>query len=186
MILDTDACDTGVGAVLSQIQDGAERVLAYGSRKLSRAEQNYCTTRRELLAIVDFTAHFRQYLLGRRFKVRTDHSSLRWLTRMKEPEGQLARWLEKLAEYDFEIIHRPGRLHSNADSLSRRPCRQSCPCRLQDASQQRTTSHQAVQCDLDSGHQFPVAESGGGGALHDNCSCESGGGKRKRPDQIRL
>lgn len=70
MILDTDACDTGVGAVLSQIQDGAERVLAYGNRKLSRAEQNYCTTRRELLAIVDFTAHFRQYLLGRRFKVR--------------------------------------------------------------------------------------------------------------------
>lgn len=70
---------------------------------------------------------------------------------MKEPEGQLARWLEKLAEYKFGIIHRPGRLHTNADSLSRRPCRQSCPCKLQDSSpQQRTTSHQAVQCDLDS------------------------------------
>ena len=151
MILDTDASDTGIGAVLSQMQDGAERVLAYGSRKLAKAEQNYCTTRRELLAIVDFTSHFRQYLLGRPFKVRTDHSSLRWLTRMKEPEGQLARWLEKLAEYEFEIIHRPGRLHTNADSLSRRPCRQSCPCKLQDpSSQQKTTSHQAIQCDLDS------------------------------------
>uniref|UniRef100_A0AAV2K8I4 RNA-directed DNA polymerase n=1 Tax=Knipowitschia caucasica TaxID=637954 RepID=A0AAV2K8I4_KNICA len=108
MILDTDASDTGIGAVLSQMQGGTERVLAYGSRKLAKAEQNYCTTRRELLAIVDFTSNFRQYLLGRPFKVRTDHSSLRWLTRMKEPEGQLARWLEKLAEYEFEILHRPG------------------------------------------------------------------------------
>ncbi|XP_026120157.1 uncharacterized protein LOC113099377 [Carassius auratus] len=70
---------------------------------------------------------------------------------MKEPEGQLARWLEKLAEYEFGIIHRPSRLHTNADSFSRRPCRQSCPCNLQDpSSQRRTTSHQAIQCDLDS------------------------------------
>lgn len=157
MILDTDASDTGIGAVLSQMQGGTERVLAYGSRKLSKAEQNYCTTRRELLAIVDFTSHFRQYLLGRSFKVRTDHSSLRWLTRMREPEGQLARWLEKLAEYEFEIIHRPGRLHLNADSLSRRPCRPSCPCSLRNPySQERTTSHQAIQCDLDSDTSSPL------------------------------
>ena len=151
MILDTDASDVGIGAVLSQVQQGVERVLAYGSRKLSTTEQNYCTTRRELLAVVDFTSHFRQYLLGRRFTVRTDHSSLRWLTRMKEPEGQLARWLERLGEYNFEIIHRPGQLHGNADSLSRRPCRQSCPCRLPSPSPpQLNISHQAVQCNLDS------------------------------------
>ncbi|XP_061754270.1 uncharacterized protein LOC133551511 isoform X2 [Nerophis ophidion] len=149
MILDTDASDVGIGAVLSQVQQGVERVLAYGSRKLSKTEQNYCTTRRELLAVVDFTSHFRQYLLGRRFTVRTDHSSLRWLTRMKEPEGQLARWLERLGEYNFEIVHRPGQLHGNADSLSRRPCRQSCPCKLQNPSiPQLSVSHQAVQCDL--------------------------------------
>nr|XP_061825306.1 uncharacterized protein LOC133612154 [Nerophis lumbriciformis] len=149
MILDTDASDVGIGAVLSQFQQGVERVLAYGSRKLSKTEQNYCTTRRELLAVVDFTSHFRQYLLGRRFTVRTDHSSLRWLTRMKEPEGQLARWLERLGEYNFEIVHRPGQLHGNADSLSRRPCRQSCPCKLQNPSiAQLSVSHQAVQCDL--------------------------------------
>uniref|UniRef100_A0AAV2KZH2 Reverse transcriptase/retrotransposon-derived protein RNase H-like domain-containing protein n=1 Tax=Knipowitschia caucasica TaxID=637954 RepID=A0AAV2KZH2_KNICA len=85
MVLDTDASDTAINAVLSQMQDGAERVLAYGSRKLAMAEQNYCATRRELLAIVEFTSHFRQYLFGRPFRVRTDHSSLRWLTRMKEP-----------------------------------------------------------------------------------------------------
>ncbi|KAJ8011709.1 hypothetical protein DPEC_G00061060 [Dallia pectoralis] len=108
LLLDTDASDWGIGAVLSQVQEGEERVLAYGSRRLSATEQNYCTTRRELLAAVEFTSHFRQYLLGRSFIIRTDHSSLRWLTRMREPEGQLARWLEKLAEYDFRVIHRPG------------------------------------------------------------------------------
>ncbi|XP_036003984.1 LOW QUALITY PROTEIN: uncharacterized protein LOC118566341 [Fundulus heteroclitus] len=151
MILDTDASDTGIGAVLSQIQGCVERVLAYGSRKLPKPEQNYCTTRRELLAIVEFTSHFRQYLLGQPFKVRTDHSSLRWLTKMREPEGQLAQWLEKLAEYDFEIIHRPGRQHTNADGLSRRPCRQSCPCKVQDPSTPpKTITHQAVRCDLNS------------------------------------
>ena len=151
MLLDTDASDTGIGAVLSQVQQGRERVLAYGSRKLSKTEQNYCTTRRELLAVVEFTSHFRQYLLGRHFTVRTDHSSLRWLTKMREPEGQLARWLEKLGEYDFEIIHRPGRLHNNADSLSRQPCRQSCPCKLPGpAPPPKSVCHQAVQCELDS------------------------------------
>ncbi|XP_036001790.1 uncharacterized protein LOC118565513 [Fundulus heteroclitus] len=151
MILDTDASDVGIGAVLSQVQQGRERVLAYGSRKLSKTEQHYCTTWRELLAVVEFTSHFRQYLLGRPFIVRTDHSSLRWLTKMKEPEGQLARWFERLGEYNFEIIHRPGHLHTNADSLSRRPCRQSCPCNLSNPSPQPVNvSHQAVQCELDS------------------------------------
>jgi len=108
LFLDTNTSDWGIGAVLSQTQGGEERVLAYGSRRLSATEQNYCTTRRELLAGVEFTSHFRQYLLGRPFTLRTDHSSLRWLTRLREPEGQLARWLEKLAEYDFQVIHRPG------------------------------------------------------------------------------
>ncbi|KAL7883473.1 hypothetical protein SRHO_G00011310 [Serrasalmus rhombeus] len=151
IILDTDASDFGIGAVLSQVQNDEERVLAYGSRRLSQTEQNYCTTRRELLAVVEFTSHFRQYLLGRTFTVRTDHSSLRWLMRMKEPEGQLARWLEKLGEYDFKVIHRPGTQHCNADAMSRRPCRKSCPCMVPDpSSSSERFSDQAVQCDLSS------------------------------------
>ncbi|KAL7857234.1 hypothetical protein SRHO_G00161330 [Serrasalmus rhombeus] len=148
LILDTDASNFGIGAVLSQVQDGAERVLAYGSRRLSPTEQNYCTTRRELLAVVEFTRHFRQYLLGRPFIVRSDHSSLRWLVNIKEPEGQLARWLEKLAEYDFQVVHRPGRHHQNADVMSRRPCRQTCPCNMTDpADVTPKVHHRAVQCD---------------------------------------
>jgi len=120
-ILDTDASNHGIGAVLSQIQDGTERVIAYYSRVLSKAEENYCVTRRELLAIVESLKSFHHYLYGRKFLIRTDHISLRWLM-FKDLEGQLARWLERLQQYEFQIIHRKGQLHKNADGLSRRPC----------------------------------------------------------------
>ena len=124
-ILDTDASDTGLGAVLSQVDDqGREHVVAYGSRVLSKPERQYCVTRRELLAVVTFTHHLRPYLLGRRFLLRTDHGALLWLQNFREPEGQLARWLERLQELDFEAIHRKGRNHTNADALSRIPCQQ--------------------------------------------------------------
>ena len=121
-IVDTDCSQTAVGGVLSQMQDGAERPILYFSQALSKEERNYCTTRRELLAIVKTIKHCRHYLLGAKFKVRTDHGSLRWLMRFKNPEGQIARWLEMLGQYTFEIEHRAGVKHGNADGLSRRPC----------------------------------------------------------------
>ena len=124
-VLDTDASDTGIGAILSQVQDdGGEVVIAYASRSLSRQEQRYCVTRRELLAVVEFIHHFRHYLLGVHFTLRTDHGSLVWIQNFKEPEGQLARWLERLQEYTFTVVHRPGNQHKNADALSRVPCNQ--------------------------------------------------------------
>jgi hypothetical protein len=128
MVLDTDASDRSIGAVLSQVQGGEERVIAYASRVLRPAEVRYCVTRRELLAIIVFTKAFRQYILGRRFRLRTDHAALTWLQRTKEPIGQNARWLEQLGEYDFEIVHRPGTKHANADALSRHPCPVRTPC----------------------------------------------------------
>uniref|UniRef100_A0A3Q3NHK6 Gypsy retrotransposon integrase-like protein 1 n=1 Tax=Mastacembelus armatus TaxID=205130 RepID=A0A3Q3NHK6_9TELE len=121
-LLDTDASNVGVGAVLSQRGEAGERVVAYYSCSLSRAERNYCVTRRELLAVILAVRHFRPYLLGTKFLLRTDHASLTWLLNFRQPEGQVARWLEILQEYDFEIQHRPGRRHTNADALSRRPC----------------------------------------------------------------
>ena len=79
-ILDTDANNTGIGAVLSQKQEvGTERVIAYASRVLSKAERRYYVTRRELLAVVFFIDDFRHYLIGRSFTLRTDHGSLTWL-----------------------------------------------------------------------------------------------------------
>jgi len=120
-ILDTDASDVGVGAVLSQVQDGVERPIAYGSKKLNKAQRRYCTTRKELLAVVTFMKEYRHYLYGRPFTVRTDHGSLRWLLNFKEPQGQLARWIQVIQEYDYRIEHRPGKRHGNADALSRTP-----------------------------------------------------------------
>lgn len=123
-ILDTDASQNAIGAALSQIQNGQERVVAYASKVVSKTERRYCVTRKELFAVVTFIKHFRHFLYGRKFLVRTDHSSLRWLLRFKDPEGQLARWLEVISPYDMEIEHRAGRLHGNADGLSRVPCTQ--------------------------------------------------------------
>jgi transposase InsO family protein len=120
-VLDTDASGHSIGAVLSQIQDGVEKVICYGSRVCSLAEQNYDVTRRELLAIVHFLKTYRSYLLGRRFLLRTDHSALQWLQKTPTPIGQQARWLNVISEFDFEVKHRAGTAHLNADALSRRP-----------------------------------------------------------------
>ena len=120
-IVDCDASDYGLGAVISQEQDGSERVIAYASRVLDGRERRYSTTKKEMLAMVYAIRHFRHYLYGRPFLVRTDHNALKWLQSFKEPEGQVARWLELLAQYDYKIEHRPGRKHQNADALSRNP-----------------------------------------------------------------
>ena len=66
--------------------------------------------------------HFHHYIYGRHFLVRSDHGALRWLLNFKNPEGQIARWFEILAAYDFEIEHRAGHSHANADAMSQRPC----------------------------------------------------------------
>ena len=123
-ILDTDASNVGIGAVLSQVQDGEERVISYASKVLNKAQRNYCVTRRELLAIVEFVKQYHHYLYGAEFLVRTDHAALYWLLRKKDPEGQMARWISLLQAYNMVVQHRPGVKHSNADALSR--CMEGC------------------------------------------------------------
>ena len=120
-ILDTDASDLAVGAELIQVQNGQEKVISYGSFSLTKEQKRYCTTRKELLAIVRFTRLYKYYLLGRPFTIRTDHSSLIWLMNFKEPQGQLARWMEELSQYHMIVKHRAGSKHLNADALSRKP-----------------------------------------------------------------
>ena len=76
---------------------------------------------KELLAVVRFAEQYKHYLLSGHFYVRTDHSSLAWLMRFKNVEGQLAHWLEVLSQFNMTILHRAGSKHCNADPLSRIP-----------------------------------------------------------------
>ena len=120
--LTTDASDWCLGSVLSQVQEGVERVIAYGSRCLTAAEKNYSTTEKECLSIVHFLGEYRHYLLGRHFIVESDHAPLSLLNqRGKEPKGRLGRWQLQLSEFDFEVRYRPGRVITNADTMSRLP-----------------------------------------------------------------
>ena len=135
MVLDTDASGEALGAVLSQIQDGHEVVLAYMSKALGEAERNYCITRKELLAVFEACKTWHPYIYGRPVVVRTDNSAVAWAKRIKNPVGQMARWLQVLGTYDLTEVHRPGRIHWNADALSRKPVspcgqcsRESGPC----------------------------------------------------------
>ena len=134
-VLDVDASDVGIGGILHQIQDGRERVIAYASRALNKAERNYCITEKELLAVRYFIEYFRQYLLGRKFVVRSDHQALVWLFKLKEPRGKIARWIEILSHYNFSIEYRPGRKQAHCDALSRCEDPQKCDCPNQDTEE---------------------------------------------------
>jgi len=123
-IVDSDASDVAIGAVLSQVIDGVERPIVFYSKMMNITQRNYCPTRRELLAVIAARQHFRHYLLGNKVVLRTDHHSLKWLNTFKRPEGIMARWIETLAEFDYTIEHRSGRLHCNADGVSRPLCKQ--------------------------------------------------------------
>ena len=103
------------------MQDGEERVISFFSKCLSRVERQYFRTRKELLAIVTVVKHSDHYLIAQEFKIRTDHGSLKWLMRFKNCEGQITLWIETLSAYNFAIVHRAGRVHTNADSMSCRP-----------------------------------------------------------------
>ena len=118
-ILYTDASLTAMRAVLAQVQDGKKRAICYASKAFSKSQTNYSATKREFLAIVTFTRHFKHYLLGRKFKIVTDHRALKWLRNFKDPDGLTARWLETLAAFDYEVQHRPGKSINHADGLSR-------------------------------------------------------------------
>ena len=114
----TDACTTGLGAVLSQKKEGKEHVIAYASRSTNKAEVNYSITDLECLAVVWAIRHFHHYLANH-FTVVTDHSALKWLQTSKMPKGRRARWIMELQQHNFTIEHRAGKANANADALSR-------------------------------------------------------------------
>ena len=130
--LDTDASLFAVGGVLNQLQDDREVVIAYASRSLRLSQRRYCTTRWEMLAAVVMCTHFRSYLRGAQFTLRTDHSSLRWLQKFRNEDGMLARWYLLLGQFSVTFEYHPGAQHANADGISSR-CRIRCPVSSSDS-----------------------------------------------------
>uniref|UniRef100_A0ABD2WYB9 RNA-directed DNA polymerase n=1 Tax=Trichogramma kaykai TaxID=54128 RepID=A0ABD2WYB9_9HYME len=118
-VVQTDASSTGLGAVLTQRINNEEKVLEFASRTMSPAERNYSVTERECLAVIWAIRKFRPYIEGYKFKVITDHQSLKWLQKLQNPIGRLARWSLELQEYDITVEYRPRALNHVPDALSR-------------------------------------------------------------------
>ncbi|GFY35247.1 retrovirus-related Pol polyprotein from transposon 297 [Trichonephila clavipes] len=120
-ILQTDAFDTGIGIVLAQRNDrGEEHPILYLSKKFSDAEKVYCTTETECAAIVYAVKKLNCSLHGQqKFIIQTDHNPLVWLKTNAGTNPRLMRWSLALQPFKFEVIHKPGRSHANADALSR-------------------------------------------------------------------
>ena len=117
----TDASTAGLGAILAQVRDGKERIICCASRALNKAEKSYPATKLECLAIVWAVAKFRPYLMAMPFEVFTDHYALQWLKMMRTGSALLHRWSAALEEYDFTVRHRPGKVQTHVDGLSRLP-----------------------------------------------------------------
>jgi hypothetical protein len=112
----TNACKEGLGGVLSQ--NGF--VVCYESRKLKEHERNYVNHDLELASIVHSLNKWRHYLMGRRFKLRTYHNSLKYLFDQPTLNARHSRWSEFLYGYDFDIQHIKGKDNKVVDALSRR------------------------------------------------------------------
>ena len=116
-----DGSKQGVAAVLTQIVDKQEKVLMYASKSLTGAELNYISYEQEALAMVWSIDLFNHYLRGRPFVVRSDCQALEWL-KDKRPRGaRINKWLLRLQEYDYKVVHRPGIKSANCDGLTRQP-----------------------------------------------------------------
>lgn len=119
-ILYTDASGTALGSVLAQLDDeNFPRPVAFASRKLKEVETKYCTSERELLALVWAINYFKCYLFNKKFIVYTDHAALTHALKLKDPTSRIARWMCALADFDFETKYIKGKCNSVADFLSR-------------------------------------------------------------------
>lgn len=136
-VLQTDASGQGLGAVLVQVQDGAERVIAYASRGLSPAESRYPAHKLEFLALKwAVTDKFYDHLYGRPFSVQTDNNPLKYVMSSAKLDATGQRWVSRLSTFHFDIQYRRGQCNANADALSRMSNQevtqvlQTCPQRV--------------------------------------------------------
>lgn len=118
--LEVDSCKFGTGAVLSLLFDEkTTKPVCYYSQLFNKAEQNYSATEQELLGLVLACKRFRPFIYGKQVKVITDHAALRQYTTLQNDSHRLARLCLKLSNFDLDVQHRSGRVHSNCDALSR-------------------------------------------------------------------
>jgi hypothetical protein len=115
--LECDASGEGIGAVMMQ----KRHPLAYESQKLRGPELLYNIYDKEMLAIMHALAKFRQYLVGARFVVKSDHNSLKYLLEQKDLNERQQKWVRRIQAYDFDIEFVKGKNNVVADALSRRP-----------------------------------------------------------------
>ena len=118
-ILTTDYSGTAIAAILSQVQDGRERLISAGGRKCTGPESRYPSWRGELAAFIYGCRKFESLLRYKEFRLVTDSTGLKHLQTMTNPKGIAGRWIEELQGYRYKVTHRPGRLNLNADNLSR-------------------------------------------------------------------
>ncbi|UYV72087.1 K02A2.6-like [Cordylochernes scorpioides] len=131
ILVNCDASEYGVGAILSQIDHGVERPVVFASRTLNKTERRYAVIDKEALAVIFGVSKFSQYLLGRKFKILTDHKPLVGIFNPKKPIPQvlsprMLRWCLTLAACTYNIEYKPGKVNCNADALSRLPLNE-CP-----------------------------------------------------------
>lgn len=126
-IIHCDASGVGLGAILALEFEDGERVIAYASRSLNKAERNYSATELECLCVLWAIEKFRCYVEGYHFTNVTDHSSLRWLDNLKDSVGRLGRWAVRLQQYSYKIVHRKGKDNEAPDALSRAPLQVDAP-----------------------------------------------------------
>ena len=118
--VDVDVSKFCIGLILSQKDEGSkDHPIYYASRQLNPTEKNYSTTEREALGIVYACKKFRHYLLGYNTIFHTDHNALKYLFNQADLSGRIARWVLLLQEFNFEVKIKPGKVHVNADYLSR-------------------------------------------------------------------
>ena len=122
-VLDTDASLVAISGILHQYQviNGQRKlvVISYGSRGLRAAERNYGAPKCEMLAALTFCEQFRTFLTPRKFTLRCDNQALAWLKTYSTSSTMVARWITRLSSFNFVILHRDRRLHTNADGLSK-------------------------------------------------------------------
>jgi hypothetical protein len=132
-VLETDASNVGLGAILSQELEGTRNPIAFASRKMIPAEKNYSISEKEMLAALWGMEHFQYFLRGKEFELITDHRALQALnTKGEIKSARIQRWTERLQNFSFSVTYKQGKEIPHVDALSRGGCREMNVCVIQE------------------------------------------------------